>query len=117
MVQYRSFKGLDNVQNLGGGQPLCLNFAKLRNEELQWLKFSLSFCGDLLCLVLRSLGKERDSVAKERIIHNMTDMKTFKSIVADEETSVNAIRKGNRLLMTYMKHEELSLYYHLPNLF
>ena len=61
--------------------------------KLQWLKFSLSFCGDLLCLVLRSLGNERDSVAKERIIHNMTDMKTFKSIVADEEKSVNAIRK------------------------
>ena len=97
------------MQNLGGGQPLCLNLAKLRNEELQWLKFSLSFCGDLLCLVLRSLGKERDSVAKERIKHNMTDMKTFKSIVSDEEKSVNAIRKGNKLLMTYMKHKELSL--------
>jgi len=94
LVQYLSFKGLDNVQNLGGGQPLCLNFAKLRNEELQWLKFSLSFCGDLLCLALRSLGKEKDSVVMERIRHNMTDMKTFKSIAEDEEKSANAIQKN-----------------------
>ena len=50
-MQYRSFKGLDNVQNFGGGHPLCLNFAKLRNAELQWLRFSL--CGDLLNRVPR----------------------------------------------------------------
>ena len=45
-MQYRNFNGLDKVQNFGGGHPLCLNFAKLRNAELQWLRFSL--CGDLL---------------------------------------------------------------------
>ena len=50
-MQYRSFNGLDKVQNFGGGQPLCLNFAKLRNAELQWLRFSL--CGDLLNRVPR----------------------------------------------------------------
>ena len=83
-MQYRNFNGLDKVQNFGGGHPLCLNFAKLRNAELQWLRFSL--CGDLLYRAPR-LIVDWDSVTVVNIVkrYNVKTRKTFKSIFVEDE--------------------------------
>ena len=86
-MQYRSFNGLDKVQNFGGGQPRCLNFAKLRNAELQWLRFSLSgVIGDLLNRIPSLAVKwECDSVANITTTYNIQDSKAFKSILDNVE--------------------------------
>lgn len=86
-MQYRSFNGLDKVQNLGGGQPRCLNLAKFRNAELQWLRFSLSgVIGDLLNRIPRLDVKwEFDSVANIANTNNVQDSKAFNSILVNVE--------------------------------
>ena len=59
-TQYRSFKGVDNLQNLGGGHPRALKRGKFTNAELHNFKFPL-FCGDLICLdFVTSLHSTKD---------------------------------------------------------
>ena len=40
-TQYRFFRGLDKLQNFGGGHPLSLNLGKFTNADWHLGKFSL----------------------------------------------------------------------------
>ena len=72
-TQYRSFSGVDSLQNLGGGHPRALKRGKFTNAELHNFKFPL-FCGDLICLdfVTSLLHSTKDRIhikrSKPRIV-------------------------------------------------